>query len=240
MHEQWTPDVISVQRIADRLARHGTALAEPDGQSTVWVGAPLRVHRRCDRPIFDISNTIAYGGDLMVYGTRVDGAYPGRNGWLDVRSGQSQGNWVPAEGEALAALLSELIADGVDPTDIRVISPFRDVVRGSKNLLRSIYGSTFADRNVGTVHTVQGQESDVIVLILGSAPRNDGARHGRPRNRTCSTWPHPAPNAASTSSATETTGKTCHTSPYSPHPYPSCRPDRTRSLSVRACRPSTQ
>jgi superfamily I DNA and/or RNA helicase len=83
---------------------------------------------------------------------------------------------VPAEGEALAALLGELAADGVDTADIRVIRPFRDVVRGSKNIVRPVFGSTFADSNVGTVHTVQGQEPDVIILILGSAPRNAGAR----------------------------------------------------------------
>lgn len=172
VHEQWTPDITSVQRIADRLARHGTALDEPDGEGTVWVGAPLRVHRRCDRPIFDISNTIAYGRDLMVYGTADRDEFPGRNTWLDVVSGQSQGNWVPAEGRVLVALLEELIAQGVQAEYIRVISPFRDVVRGCAAVVRQRFDKQFPEKNIGTVHTVQGRESEVIVLVLGSAPGN--------------------------------------------------------------------
>lgn len=174
--EQWTPEFTSAQRVADRLARHGTFLPEPDGESQVWVGAPLRVHRRCDRPMFEVSNTIAYGGDLMVYGTKHAGDFPGENAWIDVRAGQSRGNWVPAEGQALLDLLDELSAKGVPMRDVRVISPFRDVVRGVKDLVRRPYGEDFADKNVGTVHTVQGQESDVIVLVLGSAPANARAR----------------------------------------------------------------
>jgi hypothetical protein len=174
--EEWAPDGTSVQRVADRLARHGTYLAEPDGESTVWVGAPLRVHRRCDHPIFSVANTIAYGGDLMVYGTADRDPFPGENLWLDVPSGQSRGNWVPAEGQALAAVLDELAVEGVKTEEIRVISPFRDVVRGSKDIARRTFGRAFAAKNVGTVHTVQGQEADVIILVLGSAPRNERAR----------------------------------------------------------------
>jgi hypothetical protein len=174
--EEWTPDGTSAQRVADRLARYGTYLPEPDGEHHVWVGAPLRVHRRCDRPMFDISNRIAYGGDLMIYGTAERDAYPGANAWIDVRSPQSDGNWVPEEGRALRALLRELSAAGVPPVDVRVISPFRRVVSGCKEVAKAEFGWGFARENVGTVHTVQGQEADVIVLVLGTGPGNTGAR----------------------------------------------------------------
>jgi hypothetical protein len=174
--EQWTPDITSAQRIADRLARFGTSLPGQDGDSPVWIGAPLRVHRRCDRPIFDVSNTIAYGGKLMVYGTSHDGDFPGENCWIDVQSGQSNGNWIPAEGIALTHLLHELTDQGVAQQDIRVISPFRDVVRNAKAISRRQFDAYFADKNVGTIHTVQGKEADVVVLILGSKPNNDRAR----------------------------------------------------------------
>ncbi|MEV6824523.1 ATP-binding protein [Amycolatopsis sp. NPDC051102] len=174
--EHWLPDVTSAQRAADRLNRYGTSLADAVGDGSTWVGAPLRVHRRCDRPMFEISNRIAYGGTLMVYGTGSRAPYPGRNRWIDIPSGQSSNNWIPAEGEALARLLTELLADEVAPRDVRIISPFRDVVTGAKRIAGETFGFGFAAANVGTVHTVQGQESDVVVLVLGSAARNDRAR----------------------------------------------------------------
>ena len=64
--EEWLTGRGSVQSLADRLNRFGTALPGADGRR--WVGAPLAVHRRCDRPMFDISNEIAYDG-LMIEAT---------------------------------------------------------------------------------------------------------------------------------------------------------------------------
>jgi superfamily I DNA and/or RNA helicase len=60
--------------------------------------------------------------------------------------------------------------------DIRVISPFRKVVHGSKDSAKAVFGWEFAEDNVGTVHTVQGKEADVIVLVLGTGPGNVGPR----------------------------------------------------------------
>ena len=174
--EEWTPEGTSVQRVADRLARYGTYLPEPNGEDQVWVGAPLRVHRRCDRPMFEISNKIAYGGDLMIYGAGERDGYPGANAWIDVQSSLSNGHWVLEEGCALRDLLSKLSAAGVPSQDIRVISPFRKVVSGSKDSAEAEFGWKFAKYNVGTVHTVQGQEADVVVLVLGTGEDNGGAR----------------------------------------------------------------
>jgi superfamily I DNA and/or RNA helicase len=142
----------------------------------VWVGAPLRVHRRCDCLMFDISNRIAYGGDLMIYGTADRADYPGENAWIDVQSALSNGHWVPEEGQELRSLLDALAKAGVPAGDIRVISPFRKVVRGSKVRAKAQFGWRFADDNVGTVHTVQGQEADVVVLVLGTGRDDNGAR----------------------------------------------------------------
>ncbi|WP_433558348.1 DEAD/DEAH box helicase [Pseudonocardia xinjiangensis] len=174
--EEWLPDATSAQRVADRLNNYGTLLRDPIGDGSTWVGAPLRVHRRCDRPMFEISNQIAYGGTLMVFGTAARAKYHGRNRWIDVPSDHSSGNWVPAEGEALRRLLDEIAASGVKPSDIRLTSPFLDVIRGSKRVARGRFGEHFARDNIGTVHTMQGQEADVVVLVLGSAPGSEGAR----------------------------------------------------------------
>ncbi len=170
--EEWLPSVTSVQRVADRLNTYGT---DPIGDGSTWVGAPLRVHRRCDRPMFDVANRIAYEG-LMVFGTPERSPYPGQNQWIDVPTGHAEGNWVPQEGEALKRLLRTLVDSAVNPGSIRIISPFRDVVIGAERAARTTLGEQFAKDNVGTIHTVQGQESDIVIIVLGSAPEREGAR----------------------------------------------------------------
>ncbi|MBW5482622.1 DEAD/DEAH box helicase [Streptomyces bambusae] len=177
--EEWAPGRTSVQQLADRANRYGTLLpAElPDGSHEVWVGSPLRVHRRCDDPMFSISNAVAYDG-LMVQGTdpgaREPYVYRPASSWVDVVSTESEGHWIPEEGRALRRVLERLKHDGgVDlGRDVYVISPFRQVVAGAQRVCR---GLVPAER-VGTVHTTQGKEADVVVLVLGTDPRRPGAR----------------------------------------------------------------
>ncbi|MFD8081947.1 DEAD/DEAH box helicase [Kitasatospora sp. NPDC059722] len=172
--EEWAPSRTSVQRVADRANRYGTTLpAElPDGSTEVWVGAPLRVHRRCDDPMFAVSNAIAYDG-LMVHGTPDRGAFPyAGSSWVDVASPQAEGHWIPEEGRALRQIVEKLLDRGVSADDIFVISPFRDVVAGAQRVTRGLLDRT----RVGTVHTTQGKESDVVILVLGTDPRHPGAR----------------------------------------------------------------
>lgn len=63
VEEEWLTGRGSVQGLADRLNRLGTTL--PGAERPVWVGAPLTVHRRCDQPMFDLSNAIAYDGLML-------------------------------------------------------------------------------------------------------------------------------------------------------------------------------
>jgi hypothetical protein len=176
--EQWAPSRASVQQVADRLAEHGTALPSPASDEPVWVGTPLRVHRRCDRLMFGISNQIAYDG-LMVFGTPDRPAFPGWDAWRDIRSAASDGHWIPAEGEELRSVLSQLRDAGVAAAQIRVISPFRTVVSQAMKVHESIFpevSKQIRERWVGTVHTMQGKEADVVILILGGDPDRPGAR----------------------------------------------------------------
>ncbi|MGW6021204.1 DEAD/DEAH box helicase [Streptomyces sp. NPDC055099] len=174
---EWAPSRTSVQQLADRTNRYGTLLpAElPDGSQEVWVGSPLRVHRRCDNPMFGISNAIAYD-NLMVYGTpdRGDYRYRPRSCWVNVEAAEADGHWIPEEGRALRRVLEKLRDDGsVDlAQDVYVISPFRAVVRGAERACRGL----LPDSRVGTIHTTQGKEADVVILVLGSDPRRPGAR----------------------------------------------------------------
>jgi hypothetical protein len=170
--EWWLPGSTSAQRLADEANQYGTYL--PDDDTDVWVGAPLRVHRRCEHPMFDVSNTIGYGG-LMVYGTpsqREPMAAP-PSGWIDIPpTGDARGHWIPAEGAQARKILRALCSKyDVDARQIFVVSPFRDVADGIQTLLQEFPGA-----RGGTVHTAQGKESDVVLFILGGNPARPGAK----------------------------------------------------------------
>ena len=167
--DTWQPNVISAQWLADRASRFGTHLAGHDGEPE-WVGTPLRVHRRCDEPMFSVANHIAYHG-LMVHATPpapdLDG-WPD-SCWLDVRSTTSEGNWIPAEGDEVLRLLRSLPTSD-HATHLACLSPFRHVVRGLKDTV----GQQFPRLHIGTVHTYQGKEQEAIVLVLGGNVNAEG------------------------------------------------------------------
>lgn len=210
--EEWLPGLTSVQRRSDRLARYGTWLPSPvpDSSEDVWVGSPLRVHRRCDRLMFEVSNAIAYNG-MMVFGTGAPEPYPlvRESLWLDVGSADAQGKWIPAQGTALLKTVREIRgrllrtveselataghddvpswADPQNPADpaavsrevrrrlgesLFVVSPFRDVVKG----IRDTLGDLLPRERVGTVHTTQGKEADIVIIVLGTARDRPGLR----------------------------------------------------------------
>jgi hypothetical protein len=167
--DTWQPNVISAQWLADRASRFGTHLEGQDGEPE-WVGTPLRVHRRCDEPMFSIANRIAYQG-LMVHATPPvkDLADWPASCWLDVISSTSEGNWIPAEGDEVLRLLRTLpTADHA--AHLACLSPFRHVVRGLKDTL----GQHFPRLHVGTVHTYQGKEQAAIVVVLGGNVNAEG------------------------------------------------------------------
>lgn len=170
VERHWIPSGKSAQSVADQGSAVGKMLG-PAGMKS-WVGLPLVVHRRCDRPMFELANKIAYDG-AMVYGTSTPS--PAKEttatlptGWINV-CGESIGNWVEAEGRALKILLTKLAQEGVAAKDISVITPFQDV----RNKLREMLKEPMV---FGTIHTMQGKESSVVVLVLGGSSESSGAR----------------------------------------------------------------
>jgi hypothetical protein len=92
------------------------------------------------------------------------------SGWMHVASTECEGHWIPAEGKVVETLIGDLLRQGVSTGDIFLMSPFRVVVRR----LRQI-ASRFGIK-AGTVHTAQGKESDVVILVLGGDPRRPRAK----------------------------------------------------------------
>ncbi len=172
--DKWIPTGSSVQALADSTNRWGTLL--PQADADIWVGAPLRIHRRCDSPMFDISNAIAYD-NMMISAVAARPPMPLPNStWLDV-TGPSRGHLVPAQINRLRRVLDVLANNRIQPDQVFVVSPFRVVAQAIQRVCDP--GIT-----AGTVHTAQGKEADVVILVLGGDPNRPGAK----------TWASKTPN----------------------------------------------
>lgn len=178
----WIAPQASVQTLADRVARFGTTLSQ--GEERQWVSAPLRVHRRCDDPMFTLCNEIAYEGIM------VNGVSPNRGGqqggdpfsfahvsaippshWAHEPAHRPGTHLQPNQITRLKQLLKQLESHGVLPKDVIAISPFRSVADALEKLAHSHPGLT-----AGTIHTAQGREADVVILVLGGDPTRPGAK----------------------------------------------------------------
>ena len=91
--------------------------------------------------------------------------------WIDVASGAAQGHWIPDEGRQLDRILHTLADLEFGMSQGLVIGPFRDIAREVSSRPRR-----YPDLVAGTVHTAQGKQADVVILVLGSNPDKHGAR----------------------------------------------------------------
>lgn len=175
---QWSPTTQSVQNLADRVNPYGSAQISRDN----WLGSPLRVHRRCDEPMFSIANVIAYNGK-MLHGR--DKRWPegnslwGESCWIDI-CGEVQGkHYVPAQGQQVLTMIKRWLEHHDALPDVYIISPFKQIKNQLKLLLsrelKSIKDSSrWLDERIGTVHTFQGKEEKNVIIVLGLSVNNAG------------------------------------------------------------------
>ena len=191
----WAAPDASAQTLADKASRFISSFSTDTGKR--HVGVPLLVHRRCQEPMFGISNAIAYDSQMVF---AAGAAKPGQiarilsaSHWLDI-DGQADSKWSPAEGDSLIRYLNALADAGIKNPDLFVISPFRIVAEETRRrierepgLLRAfgVNPREWLRDRVGTIHTFQGREADSVFLVLG-APNaaQNGAR----------TWAASTPN----------------------------------------------
>lgn len=183
------PDRTSAQTLADSKVRVGTWIESftAGEDARVWTGLPLRAHRRCQSPMFDIANQIAYDEQLTQATPEAHLCREGRlmsSFWWDVENHGDAGasrHVVEDELRALNALLRAWKAapptagpTGTErPATLLVLSPFRSVVEAARGQIAAVGLSQTV--RAGTVHACQGQEADSVVLILGTAGGAAGA-----------------------------------------------------------------
>lgn len=182
----------SVQSLADQANMY-IGIRNMEGHE-YYVGAPLLVHGRCQRKIFDIANSIAYN-DKMIYATKdVDETVCK---WLHVRGDAQNGHFVKEQLEAVLDIIIQAFEKNCNKHDrssipeLFLISPFRSVRAGIakylknndflyKELLkRSIYSSKenvsrWINKCIGTIHTFQGKEAETVIICLGVSSDNSG------------------------------------------------------------------
>lgn len=174
----YSPAYSSAQVVADQTMKKGS-LIQVGTEKPVWTGVPLRAHRRCVEPMFSISNTVAYGGQMVqtTPDCRLEGRSLGQSSWLDLSDPVShEGKVVHDELELLRSCFEVMADDWPEkdgiPSDVFVITPFRDVASA---INRQIWSLEAPGRiEAGTIHTFQGKEADIVFVVLGSTPGEDG------------------------------------------------------------------
>lgn len=188
----WNSCSFSAQQVADRNNTYGTTFGY--GESSIWVGSPLRVHRRCYEPMFSIANRIAYNNS-MIFGKKEKTVITkemktiGENQWIQVEGETTKdSHFIKKEAEVLFLKLRELMKINPDCLPkVYVISPFKTVAFEISKLLKQHKTkwcspnikdddlSVWVGNHVGTIHAFQGKETDIVFLVLGGNIDKPGA-----------------------------------------------------------------
>jgi hypothetical protein len=176
----WAAPTASAQTLADRASEFQASFSSEQGPRRV--GLPLLVHRRCQEPMFGISNRIAYCGQMVHAAKERDpgkiGLLLGPSAWFDCNGASAtDGKWCPAEGDLLVTQLERMAKVGITEPDLFIITPFKMVAAGLRKRLKretELLASLKIDIDlwlkdrIGTIHTVQGREAHTVFLVLGA------------------------------------------------------------------------
>lgn len=169
----------STQTLIDSSSTYGYYKNKKD-----WIGIPLWVHNRCDYPMFNISNKISYSNNMVQGSGEINEKNLGQVEWYNI-SGVAKDKFVQEQADYLREIIDNLaktreeILDKSKDDIVYVITPFKNVANKLSEELKKInftrYNSNKKATNIGTVHTFQGKEADIVFFILGADEKSIGA-----------------------------------------------------------------
>ncbi|WP_290219112.1 AAA domain-containing protein [Kaistella yonginensis] len=179
---------LSVQSMADRINPLGSYLTINNKEE--WIGIPLRVHRRCISPMFEISNNIAY--DNTMYNStakpcRVNVQF--ETSFIHCKGNIQGRHFVQEQADIIKELLINEINFIEGLPDIFIITPFSEISYSLnsflfKHLINEVKKFKEIDSeemgqwlksHIGTVHTFQGKQAEGVILCLGLDETTKGA-----------------------------------------------------------------
>lgn len=138
---------------------------QANNEENIWTEIPLRTHRRCNNPMFDISNEITYNFQMVKAMDDVPfDCVLGRSTWFDMNGSNIRNKQVVEE--ELSLLKEKIRLLGNMPQEIFVISSFKSVADQYKQELYAINSNV----QCGTIHTFKGKEADIVFSSTWQRP----------------------------------------------------------------------
>lgn len=169
----------SVQVLADLANPIGAEVSGSGKEEVKRIGIPLWVHRRCLNPMFSIANKIAYNNKMVLANKKV-----GKGKWFSYKGTTTNAQYVPEQGEFIGQCFQKYFKENNNELpNLFVITPFTAVKDELKAILRknrpdqvsSTDFNTWINKSIGTVHTFQGKEANIVYFVTGTDNDTDGA-----------------------------------------------------------------
>lgn len=156
---------------AQSLANLATDYYETNSSSGIieYEGIMLEEHRRCEKSIAQFSNKYVYDGRMII--TNEDQVKPFLESnvcFIDIRGVKISGNINQSESKAVAHLVKNLLKIYKEE-DIAVIAPYKNQV---KAIIKDIENDKV---KVGTVHSFQGQDKEIVIMSTTISSEADSA-----------------------------------------------------------------
>lgn len=139
--------------------------------STDKLGIVLEEHRRCEKAIVEFSNSYVYEKRLIIVKDDEPKDFLGKNlSFIDVRGVKNKNNENHSEANICVNIVNSLVKQFGEKykSKIGIIAPFKN----QTNLLKK----RIANIDIGTVHSFQGQEKEIIILstVIDDTQKNSG------------------------------------------------------------------